>query len=453
MSRPVDLAAPPADDDDLIRVLGSIERDGKLPPWVSKRDLYTDVPEVVTATCQAVPGGDGRPVFYVLTGLRSMGGHDLHVSRTAGPGYWRIDKTHAIWPTAGEAGSSSSGGAPLGTSSALAFFLRAPGGAETRNGWLMKELVLRHRRGQAAGYALCKIYKKKLSKKAAAAAAAAAGRQPPLLPPLRSGCAPCSAATASPPSGCAPASAATASPPSGCAPCSAATTSLPSGCAPASAATASPPSGCAPCSAATASPPSGCAPASAATASPPSGCAPCSAATTSLPSGCAPASAATASPPSGCAPASAATASPPSGCAPASAATASPPSGCAPCSAATTSLPSGCAPASAATASPPSGCAPASAATASPPPSGSTPSSSRKWLLLELEGSSSPPKTGHRLTIKRVFNLLQLDDEDIEEGEIEETLGDRKKRAKAASENAALILAPDDILHLKTVVA
>ncbi|KAI4965356.1 hypothetical protein ZWY2020_054728 [Hordeum vulgare] len=152
MSRPVDLAAPPADDDDLIRVLGSIERDGKLPPWVSKRDLYTDVPEVVTATCQAVPGGDGRPVFYVLTGLRSMGGHDLHVSRTAGPGYWRIDKTHAIWPTAGEAGSSSSGGAPLGTSSALAFFLRAPGGAETRNGWLMKELVLRHRRGQAAGF-------------------------------------------------------------------------------------------------------------------------------------------------------------------------------------------------------------------------------------------------------------------------------------------------------------
>ena len=70
----MDCADPLEDNEDLVHVLHLLRSGQKMPPWVNKQDMYADVPEVVTTTCKAAPGGDGRPVFNILMGLPSKGG-------------------------------------------------------------------------------------------------------------------------------------------------------------------------------------------------------------------------------------------------------------------------------------------------------------------------------------------------------------------------------------------
>lgn len=364
------LAGPPADDEDLVRVLRSLLCGQKTPPWVNERDLYADVPEVVTADCEAAPGGggDGRRAFYILTGLRSKAGG---TSRTAGAGYWRIDRTSTIWPSAGEGiSSSSSAAAPLGTSAALAFFARGPNGAEARTGWLMKESVLHHGRGEAPGFALCKVYRKRTPKTAAAAAllvAAQRSRLPASPPPLRLRAEiPHNLGTAAKSTG--PASPAPASAPI---------------------------------------PPErrwwmkksvfhggpG----------EPRGLALCKAA------------------------AAAAAASP--------FLAASAQEGRLPDSPAGLGLQEEI---------------PHRLGTPASPAPASCRSPDTRWLLLQMEANSSPPRLGHKLSLKRVFHFLPLDEEQLEDGEIAESIDDKKKRARIASDVASIILEAQDVEQLNS---
>ncbi|KAM3298480.1 hypothetical protein ACQJBY_040104 [Aegilops geniculata] len=174
-------AVPPGDDDDLLNVLRLPVR--QLPTWVSRDDLYRDLPHAVAGDSVQSTDGAGRPAYYVLMPLRAMGSR---TRRTVGEGFWKVEKTIALLPSADEATSSKP--APQGTCAKLSFISRQPGGPEGRNGWLMKQYLLPHAPGAPAGPALCKLYFKKSAAAATtstAAATTAAGKAAAAARPMR----------------------------------------------------------------------------------------------------------------------------------------------------------------------------------------------------------------------------------------------------------------------------
>lgn len=167
-------AVPPGEDDGLLSVLelALADRRHPLPAWVSKDDLYRDLPQTIAANCFQSTDGAGRPAWYVLTPLRAIGGR---TRRTVyGAGYWKVERTTAIFLSQGGEPSSPKP-APDGSCVKLSFILRPHNGPEGRNGWLMKQYLLTKAPGTVAGPALCKLY---FNNSAAAAAN-------PAAPPLR----------------------------------------------------------------------------------------------------------------------------------------------------------------------------------------------------------------------------------------------------------------------------
>ncbi|KAI4969087.1 hypothetical protein ZWY2020_000001 [Hordeum vulgare] len=134
-------AVPPGEDDGLLSVLelALADRRHPLPAWVSKDDLYRDLPQTIAANCFQSTDGAGRPAWYVLTPLRAIGGR---TRRTVyGAGYWKVERTTAIFLSQGGEPSSPKP-APDGSCVKLSFILRPHNGPEGRNGWLMKQYLL-----------------------------------------------------------------------------------------------------------------------------------------------------------------------------------------------------------------------------------------------------------------------------------------------------------------------
>ncbi|XBI14268.1 hypothetical protein VPH35_140881 [Triticum aestivum] len=93
---------------------------------------------------------------------------------------------------------------------------------------------------------------------------------------------------------------------------------------------------------------------------------------------------------------------------------------------------------------------PAPVSAPSSPAPASSRSPDRRWLLLQMEANSSPPRLGRKLSLKRVFQYLPLDEEQLEDGEIAESIDDKKKRARIASDLASLILDAHDVEQLNS---